>query len=371
MKKLLTVIAVNFMLLSSIIIGWERVCQFAYLAVHGDLLFRSTASIHRQLFEIHPYLAGRPKAAVKVEKDSKIITTIDDHTRWTGAEKDDKNLIRIAVLGGSSTFCTGVTDKNSWPALLQKKLGKRYAVINYGVPGYSTAENIIQMAMVIPEKRPHLVIFYEGLNDIKNYHEKNFTADYYAHGFEQYGNLGIPVLEPPYRMQSLSNICATAWFVDRLRKIIAAHKKYTPDLSNKPDPLVDKIYKRNLHKLKVLSSDINAFAIYIPQVLNYAEYSGDKTSHVWTRHIKDEAMPTLMAGFNALMNEVCSSEEDNCLVLDEVLNQKWRNDDFVDECHFSPKGGDEFAEIIARAIAEIFKSNKPDSNTGNTADVML
>ena len=52
-------------------------------------------------------------------KDGKKIETTTINTRWTGAPKNSEDQIRIAVLGGSSTFCTGVTDADSWPAQLQ------------------------------------------------------------------------------------------------------------------------------------------------------------------------------------------------------------------------------------------------------------
>jgi len=352
--KILKTIAINFMVFSVIIIGLEIAGQFAYLATHGTLLFWENASLHRKLFEIHPYLAGRLRRSVKVTKDHKTITTTNFHTRWTGAAKLDNNLVRIAVLGGSSTFCTGVTDADSWPAILQTKLGKRYAVINYGVPGYSTAENIIQMALIVPEKRPHFVIFYEGLNDIKNYHKKNFGPDYYWHGMGQFGNLGIPVYEPPYRLKCIANIFVTAWLLDRLKSEMTNSNKNTNmallESADRPDQCVDKIYVRNLNTLKLLSEKIDAFPIFIPQVLNVADYFGKQGAHRWTAHIRDDAMPSLMKKFNVHMHEVCSPEEKNCIVLDEVLKEKWNSDDFVDECHFSKSGGLKFAGIVAQAI---------------------
>lgn len=84
------------------------------------------------------------------------ITSTDIHTRWTEAPADDQNVISVAVLGGSTTFGTRVTDADSWPALLQDMLGDGYAVTNYGVSGYSTAEAIIQMALIVPETEPNV-----------------------------------------------------------------------------------------------------------------------------------------------------------------------------------------------------------------------
>jgi hypothetical protein len=49
------------------------------------------------------------------------------------------------------------------------------------------------MALIVPEKRPHIVIFLEGWSDIRNYHEKELGADYYSHGIRQYGNLQLSI----------------------------------------------------------------------------------------------------------------------------------------------------------------------------------
>lgn len=325
------------MVLSTLIVGVEILSQLAYLLKKGNLLFLETISVHHKTFEIHPYLAGRLKSSVKVKKNNKTITTTHYHTRWTGAEQDDHNLIRIAILGGSTVFGTGVTDEDSWPALLQAKLGKQYAVINYGVPGYSTAENIIQMALIVPEKRPHIVIYYEGWNDIRNYHEKELGSDYYGHGMRQYGNL---------RIHNLWNTFATVWLVDRIKKKIIN----PPESFDKPDQFVDEIYIRNLNTLKFLSENIDAFPVFIPQVLNYASFYGKEGSREWTRHIKNEAMPTLMDKFNSHMNGLCSQGEQNCVVLNEVLKEKWVPHDFVDDGHLSRSGGLKFAEIVTQFI---------------------
>ncbi len=350
MKKFLVLVGVNFMVFCTIVLSVELAAQVLYFVRNGRLLLFDHAPMHSRLFEIHPYLAGRPRASVMVEQHGKKIAITPLHTRWTGGDIQDRKCIKIAVLGGSTTFCTGVTDKDSWPALLQQELGDGFTVINYGVPGYSTAENIIQMALLVPEQRPEFVVFFEGWNDISNYHEPGTGPDYYAHGIRQYSNLGLPVIGQQRGWQLAGSVLATVWLAEQIKKRMVRPKQQSVKLYDTPDPFVDRIYTRNLHTLKLLTERIGAKAIFIPQVLNYTKFPANKKSHWWTRHIRNRALPALMARFNERLLKVCSPGEENCMVLDGVLKQRWNSDDFVDEGHFSRKGNIKFARIVAHCI---------------------
>jgi hypothetical protein len=201
----------------------------------------------RPVFEFHPYLAARPIKNLVVEKEGKRITITNIHTRWTGAPEDNGNLVRVAVLGGSIAFGTGVTDSDSWPTLLQSKLGNHFSVINYGVPGYSTAEAIIQLALIVPEAKPHFVILYEGCNDIRNYHEKKLGVDYYGHGVRQLENLEILKSKENSVFDKLYNVSAIVRLAGKIRTKLSSPSNTQSDKpSDIYDPFVDRIYVRNL-----------------------------------------------------------------------------------------------------------------------------
>lgn len=349
MKNALKTVFINLMVFAVFFIGIELLGQLGYILMKKKFLASNLVN-QSEVFEKHPYLVGRPKASVTVTKEGKTITTTNVHTRWTGANPDDKDLIRIGVFGGSTTFGTGVTDKDSWPALLQKELGNQYAIINYGVPGYSTAENVVQMALIAPEKQPHIVVFYEGWNDIRNYHTQELGADYYGHGIKQYESLNIPNAS---RLKDIfKNTFSTVWFTDWISRKIKNKQKLTVNTFEEPDHFVDKIYLRNLKTLKMLSNNIEARPIFIPQVLNYKEFNERKEITPWSKHIKNKAMSSLMNRFNTYMNELCFDEEEG-MVLNDVLEQNWDSIDFVDEGHFSKSGGEKFSQIVAHYIRKI------------------
>jgi len=78
---------------------------------------------------------------------------------------------RIAVLGGSSTFCYLTDDGVVWTSRLEAKLRERVSpaieVVNAGVPGYSTFESTIHYLYRVRALEPDAVIVYHTWNDLK------------------------------------------------------------------------------------------------------------------------------------------------------------------------------------------------------------
>ncbi len=350
--RVVKLIAINAIVFFAIILVIELFGQLVYLLKNGSfLLLQETHS--SAVFEPHPFLVGRPKSSIAISLAEGTITTTAENTRWTGAVQSDDNLIRVALLGGSTVFGNGVSDEDTWPALLQEILGEGYAVTNYGVPGYTTAENIIQMALIVPAKRPHIVIFYEGWNDIKNYHEKGLGADYYKHGLLQYRALGTANLTRLSRdPEETFAIAKLAFRISRLIVGRQSGSDSTYQLFDNPDPFVDEIYLRNLHTLRILSEQIGAFGVFVPQVMNDIAYVRSKTNSGWSRNIRDAEFPALMAKFNSHMTELCDQHESDCVVLMSPLQEEWRPDDFVDRGHLSRNGGMKLAAIIAEFIRD-------------------
>jgi lysophospholipase L1-like esterase len=311
--------------------------------------------------------------------NDKVITTTDRHTRWTGAPEDDTELIKVAISGASTTFGTGVTDTDSWPALLQAKLGDQFSVINYGVPCYSTAEAIIQMALTIPEVKPDFIILYHGWNDIILYHHKDINPDYYVHGSEVQECVQVPGLREKTLFEKLNELSAVVRLASKINilaseiesKLVghSAQTGETEDCSkfDTPDPAVDRLYVRNLQTLKLLSEYAAPYTLFVPQILNYywfREEEESKTYYNCWNKIENSAMPRLMDRFNMLVKSVCPGGDPKCIFVDGVLNVNWEPDDFVDDGHFSRKGGEKFADVISRIILSKVK----ERGLGNNQD---
>lgn len=79
---------------------------------------------------------------------------------------------RIVTLGGSTTYGVGVKSyKESYPYLLQKELHEKYhlshvEVVNAGVGGYTSFENLINFQFRVLDLNPDIVYLYFGTNDV-------------------------------------------------------------------------------------------------------------------------------------------------------------------------------------------------------------
>src|SRR5437660_1334697 len=76
---------------------------------------------------------------------------------------------RIVILGDSFTFAMGVPDEKSFPVILENNLRRsgQYEVINAGVPGYGTAQEMLLMKELIDKKVVgDVYVLMISLNDI-------------------------------------------------------------------------------------------------------------------------------------------------------------------------------------------------------------
>jgi lysophospholipase L1-like esterase len=82
-----------------------------------------------------------------------------------------EGVFRIVALGGSTTYSTGTSSEESYPAVLQQILRDEYGytqveVINGGMSGYSSWENLINFAFRVLELEPDMIIIYAAVNDV-------------------------------------------------------------------------------------------------------------------------------------------------------------------------------------------------------------
>ncbi len=87
----------------------------------------------------------------------------------------DPMAVRIVFLGGSTTYTIGIPDNHRiFTARLETRLnqelaaelrGRRIEVVNAGLPGATSAENLIRLELLVAEISPALVVIQHGLND--------------------------------------------------------------------------------------------------------------------------------------------------------------------------------------------------------------
>ena len=89
------------------------------------------------------------------------------------SQMKEDNTIRIFAVGGSTTFGNGVSDENTYPVILQKKINslnleKNIEIINAGYGGAwsKTETNLIKDKLI--QYEPDIFIIYDGWNEIQN-----------------------------------------------------------------------------------------------------------------------------------------------------------------------------------------------------------
>ena len=155
--------------------------QQAVLALLG--VFLSLVMIEAVLRTFYPQYGGKPGQFHPVLGVS-LIPNYDGIYIWQGRESvthirtnslgfrdsevqipKPENVFRILVLGDSMAFGIGVEEKEAFPKVLEEMLndnakagGVRFEVLNAGVPGYGTAQELLQYQLCGRQLNPDLVI---------------------------------------------------------------------------------------------------------------------------------------------------------------------------------------------------------------------
>jgi len=345
------------MVLLTILVSIEILGHFSYKIYKGYFLFENGKK-EKILFLEHPFLAGVPKQNFELQNAAGTIKINTDQlgnrVSYPTGMQHHENARHIICLGGSSTFATGVNDKDSWPYLLQEKLGPGYKVTNLGVPGYSTQEAVIQMGSLVQMLKPTIIINYQGWNDLRNYHLKKDRGMYIEHGIQQRNNLKVA------KKPSLAAYSFIYFIAKKIRSRITKNSS-TKTTNPLPDSITDSLYAQNLKTLNSLGKNIGAKQIFVPQVLNMEWYEVHKNiPNRWTPTIANSDMPAFSRKFNSIMS-TSLKEDEGLIVIDSILNiRKWEPHHFVDEGHFSKQGGEVFTELLITAIREIEAQDKDD-----------
>lgn len=103
---------------------------------------------------------------------------LDDPTRprdWAFPLAKRPGVVRVACLGGSTTH-------GKYPLLLQRELQRtlrrEVEVMNWGVPGWTTQETLVNYVSTVQDYRPDVVVVHHALNDVAARRWQGFRRDY-------------------------------------------------------------------------------------------------------------------------------------------------------------------------------------------------
>jgi len=300
-------------------------------------------------FEYHPLLAGVPKKGFVSTND----TNVKRHNShgWRGDEVAvTAGQILVNAYGGSTTYDTGVANGATWPEQLEGKLGTNYRVANFGVPGYSSAEHVIQTAFYSDSHgyEAKCALYYMGWNDIRNAHLPDLDAGYANfHLLSQTNNLAV---------RRVDDSTFSPIFRILVRRMSAAYETIPyPPIYDKlgpgtgSDPALEKIYARNIATIAAINSSRGVKTVFVGQLLNPTRLNAE-TSYGWLPRVRDKDVWPLQERFNKVLQ--AEAIRGGATYVDADV-RAFGDADFVDNGHFSASGAAKFAAQVALPIREM------------------
>jgi hypothetical protein len=255
----------------------------------------------------------------------------------------------IAVFGGSTTYDLWSSDEDTWPARLEALLGAaRVAVINHGVPGYTTVEHVIQTAFYqdkfgVP---PACALYYVGWNDIHNAHLPNLDPGYADHHLRAQID-GLFVRRAGTGFSSLSPLLTLGV---RLIGLAVDTARPAPAIAGPPragnDPALEAIFVRNVRAISAINRERGVRTVWVGQVLNRAAFR-DEGVHGWIPLVRNKDVLPLLHHFNDVLRGEAAALGDAHVGLDDGL---FEPADFHDNGHFVARGSLKFARLLAPAV---------------------
>ncbi len=340
------------------LVGWRRAAWLVILLAGADLSFglgtqalaalgmrnsflpmKTVSLLDEGRFVYHPLLQGVPRPGF-------------DNGFFVHDEKGRRKVMptggdggpRIALIGGSSTYDLGVKAGRTWPDALQRLMPEA-RLFNYGVPGYSTSEHVIQSAYYLAGEKITCAVYYVGWNDIRN----SFlpTLDPAYADYHLLGHVDFMRIRSVTGVSSIFNFLANARMVRRFTSFIPSPADYRgwPPRAG-VDKRLEAIYRRNLTTIKAINDAQGRKTVFIPQVLNYARLTG-KGRYGWFPLVADKDIPPINEHFNKVLKQEAARLGAGFV---NISPASFDDGDFVDNGHFNEKGARKFASLVLPAI---------------------
>lgn len=317
------------------------------------------AAANSRLYIGHAWLGQIPQPGVSVTSKGRHININSFGYRgpdFTMAKPS--GVIRIACLGGSTTFDVKVTDdEHAWPAkmgtFLRAQLGVPPAeVINAGTNGYAMPQTIIDLSLRTLDVQPDWVICFPGVNDLAY---SNRVQNQYGHSHEAIAwPADVPLWKRVLPYSELYNE------IDG--RIRYARQKRYGNWEGRPvqrhddiEPAALQAFARNL---TTLAGICQAHRISLALVTVRTAYSREQPMELQLElaesDLRDHAHLSLAghyAGYeaiNRLIREAAARHD--LLLIDQAAELPAGQEYFADSVHFSDRGAEQFAEFAAARL---------------------
>jgi hypothetical protein len=305
-------------------------------------------------FVYHPLLQGVPAPGVTI--DGEWGKVHHNATGQRGADVDPTRKL-VYVYGGSSTYDVGLAEGDTWVERLNEELGSAYQVVNLGVPGYSTAEHIIQTAFYdeIEGARPVCSLYYVGWNEARNAYIPGLDPGYADfHLLAQVADLETRQVLRFGGFSSLYIVLSRT--LAGLYDTVAQPKDIRAvEPGQGPDPRLEHVYERNLATLSAINRGRGVPTLFVAQIMNPPQLTSEGR-YGWFPLVRDKDVWPLVDRLNGVLKAKAAALGDGFV---DAGVTSFGDGDFIDQGHFNPGGARKFARLIA---PEVRRACRLDAN---------
>ena len=292
--------------------------------------------------------------------------------------KDPDDEYRILIIGGSTSECLYLDNKETWPYLLMQELGetadnKKVVTMNIGKSGHGLRNNLLALKYLPDYYEPDLIIILTGANDVLfKLSRKNAWQPFDEDEYDRTESYTFSVT-PEYSWKSSmvyriyksielkfkdikpQDGIGETLVENRLKRQNA--ERWITDLPDLTLALED--YEKNLERVIELSNERNSTLIFMTQPYLYKEnMTEEEDASLWmTYDFGDVYYPTetmiyTTEKFNNKLLDVCEkNKEILCIDLEKKVP---RTLDYIyDDMHFNENG----AKFVAEEISSFMKEN--------------
>ncbi|MFT5734486.1 MAG: lysophospholipase L1-like esterase [Planctomycetota bacterium] len=326
-------------------------------------------------FEPHPYLIMTPKPGAYGMGTSHEKT--HSASGFRGAEiplQKPEGGLRIACLGGSSTYGTGPSkDAFTWPARLREILAaespeRPVDVLNGGVPSWNSFESLENLAFRVLPYAPDIVLIYLATNDAEcaMWPDPTFDNRHYRVSWPTYRPSPIePILEKSILYLTWRKY-ATDYLSQRadlgnVSKVVPGGEvgaslrqlQVPPEMQN-PSDIGFINFQRNLVSIIAIAQTHGATPVLITQAMYSKDPTSDHLTHGRTR-IAAQARMTEVVRAVAKDRSVPLVEMKSALeeAAARQVAEKGQQTLFVDDVHLTDEGTAFLANRLAAELKRI------------------
>lgn len=267
--------------------------------------------------------------------------TMPEDWRFELAPKE--GVVRIACLGGSTTW-------GNYPRELKARIeeltGHEVQVMNWGVPGWSSMETMVNYFVAVQRYHPDIVVVHQATNDTRPRVSRGFRPDY-GHWRKPWTRPEVSFLKRVLLRNSdlAAIVYVKEWFHEPFLEDFVKQAPKDNSLRTLDDlpEGSEKTFEQNIHAICQHVERQGAHVVLVTMPYSRAKVEADGNMDLWAACLDQQ---------NGILRRV--ADEEGCLLVDLAAEMQRDPDPWApfmaDRVHVSAAGNERKAAEIADAL---------------------